>query len=60
MNRPTEDEILRKAKDLCREDGKVWDSADFEDGSASKVVAIASDSDHAEYLSKAKSLLERK
>jgi hypothetical protein len=47
MAEPSEDEILQKAKELCRDDDKAWDSADFEGGSATKVVAIATDSDHA-------------
>jgi hypothetical protein len=56
----SEDETLQKAKELCREDGKVWNSADFEGGSATEVGAIATDSDHAEYLNRARALLKQK
>jgi len=59
MIEPTEDQILQKAKELCREDGKVWDSANIDRGATGKVVTIASDSDHAEYLNRAKALLSQ-
>jgi hypothetical protein len=57
---PSEDETLQKAKELCREDGKVWNSADFEGGSPTEVAAIATDSDHTEYLNRARALLKQK
>ncbi len=55
---PSEDETLQKAKELCREDGKVWNLADFEGGSATEAGAIATDSDHTEYLNRARALLK--
>ena len=60
MSEPSEDEILQKAKELCRDDDKVWDSASLQSGPAQKMAAVASDSDRAEYLNRAKTLLEQK
>ena len=45
----------KRAKALCHEDGKAWDSADTEGDS--KVVAISSDDDRTEYVNRAKGLL---
>jgi hypothetical protein len=60
MTEPSEDEILQKAKELCRDDGKTWDSAELPGDSEGRRNAIASDSDHSEYLNRAKALLEQK
>ena len=39
MAEPAEDQVLRKAKELCRNDGKAWDPTDL--NSASDLVGLA-------------------
>jgi hypothetical protein len=36
MTEPTEDEVLVKAKQLARDDGRLWDTEDIEDASAAR------------------------
>jgi hypothetical protein len=61
MSRLTKGEILKKAKKLCRCDGKTWSVDDFENGVAgvTMLTVVAEDSDRTEYLSRAKALLEK-
>jgi hypothetical protein len=61
MPEPTEDEILQKAKELCRDDGKSWDRVEFEkSGSQGRsLAAVADDGNRAEYLNRAKEALRR-
>jgi hypothetical protein len=58
----TEDQILQKAKELCRCDGKAWNADDFQNGvsSATKLTIVADDKDQADYRKRAKACLESK
>jgi hypothetical protein len=58
MTEPTEDEILVKAKQLAKEDGKLWlwDSEDIDDEPGAR-ERVADDSLRAEYLNRALELL---
>jgi hypothetical protein len=60
MSEPREDEILRKAKELCRCDGKTWSLDDFENGVAGVTMptVVADDNDRTEYLNRAGALLK--
>lgn len=56
MTEPTEDEVLVKAKQLARDDGRLWDTEDIEDAPAAG-DRFADDSLRAEYLNRARELL---
>ena len=60
MPKATKDEILRKAKELCRCDGKTWSPDDFEDGVAgvTMLTIVAEDSDRKAHLKRAKAFLD--
>jgi hypothetical protein len=61
MSEPTEDEILQKAKELCRGDGRAWSRDDFQNG-VSGVTVLTRVADAIErllYLSRAKEMLEQ-
>jgi hypothetical protein len=60
MFKPTEDEILRKAKQLCHEDGKLWSPADLEDPVAERTDPVVDESSRAEYLNRARETLQRR
>jgi hypothetical protein len=60
MFKPTEDEILRKAKELCYEDGKLWSHAELEDPVAERAEAVVDESGRAEYLNRARETLQRR
>jgi hypothetical protein len=59
---PSEVQILRKAKELCRLDCKTWSIHDLEAGVAGVTMftVVADDSARTEYLNRAKALLEEK
>jgi hypothetical protein len=52
MSDLSEDQILRKAKELCRLDCKTWSLDDFENGVAGVTMftVVADDSDRTKYL----------
>jgi hypothetical protein len=56
MTEPTEDEILVKAKQLAKEDGKLWATEDNDDEPGGREL-VADDSLRAEYLNRALELL---
>jgi hypothetical protein len=62
MSEPSEDQILQKAKELCRRDRKVWSPDDFQNGVAgvTMLTVVAGDDDRTEYLNTAKTLLGQK
>jgi hypothetical protein len=55
MSELTEDEILQKANDLCRNDGKAWSLDDLQNRvpGVTMVSLIADDNDRTEYLNRA-------
>lgn len=59
MREPTEGEILQKAKQLAREDGKLWGHPDLESGELDPREPVADDSDQAEYLNRAREMLRQ-
>jgi len=61
MLEPTEDEILRKAKQLCFEDGLLWSLDDAQHPTAIETerLPIVDDSGRAEYLNRARQALKR-
>ena len=60
MAQLTEDQILQKAKELCRNDGKAWDQMDFESSASgiAPIGGIAEISARAEYLRLAAAVLK--
>ena len=58
MFKPTEDEVLRKARELCREDGKIWSVADIGDPLRDSSGAVVDESSRAEYLNRARETLQ--
>ena len=62
MSVPSEDQILEKAKELCRCQGKAWNLDDFANGvsSVTRVTVVADDSDRTKYLNRAKAFLKQK
>jgi hypothetical protein len=60
MVEPTEDQILQKAKELCRNDGKAWDRVDLEKSASQEVslAGVADDSGRTEYLNQATAALK--
>ena len=56
----TEDQILRKAKELCHDDGKLWSAADLEGPLAESSAPMVDESGRAEYLNRARETLQRR
>jgi transcriptional regulator with XRE-family HTH domain len=56
------DEILEKAKELCRCEGKAWNLDDFGNGvlGVTMLTVVADDSDRTYYLHRAKAFLKQK
>jgi hypothetical protein len=61
MSKPTEDEILQKAKELCWGGGKAWSLDDFQNGvcGVTMLTRVADATERILYLSRAKALLEQ-
>jgi hypothetical protein len=62
MSELSKDRIVqRKAKQLCRRDGKAWSPDDFEDGVAgvTMLTVIADEKKRSEYLNQARVILQR-
>ena len=62
MSAPREDQILEKAKELCRCEGKAWNLDDFENGvsGATMLTVVADDNDRTYYQNRAKAFLKQK
>jgi hypothetical protein len=62
MSAPSQDQILEKAKELCRCDGKAWNLDDFQNGvsGVTMLTVVADDKDRAEYLRRATAFLKQK
>jgi hypothetical protein len=62
MSAPSEDQILEKAKELCRCEGKAWNLDDFENGvsGVTMLTIVADDNNRTRYLIRAKAFLEQK
>jgi hypothetical protein len=62
MSELSEDQILRKAKELCRRDGKTWSLDDFENGVAgvTMLTVVVDDNGRRVYLNRAMVLLRQK
>jgi hypothetical protein len=60
MSGPNVDGIIEKAKQLCRLDGMLWSSLDFQNPMAiqTRTARMASDADRRRYLKQAQTLLE--
>ena len=60
VSEPTVDEILEKAKQLCRLDGMLWSNLDFLNPMAqqSGKTRLAGVADRKRYLKRAQTLLE--
>jgi hypothetical protein len=58
MTEPTEDEVLVKARQLARDDGRLWDTEDLE-GDPGGRDRMTDDSLRAEYLNEAREMLRR-
>jgi hypothetical protein len=56
-----DDQIVRKAKELCRRDCKAWSLDDFENGVAgvTMLTVVADQTQRTHYLSRAKAMLEQ-
>jgi len=61
MSEPTEDEILERAKELCRADDKLWSEDDFRNPLAvqTSLIPIIGDAERADYLNRAAEQLRR-
>jgi hypothetical protein len=57
MAEPTEDQILQKAQQLCREDGKLWSAYDLEQPLADRTASVVDESSRTEYLNRARQIL---
>ena len=60
MSGPKVDDVIEKAKQLCRLDGMFWSSLDFKNpmGIQSQTARMAGDVDRRRYLKRAQALLE--
>jgi hypothetical protein len=58
----SQDQILEKAKELCRCEGKAWNLDDFKNGvsGVTMLTVVADDKDRAEYLRRATAFLKEK
>jgi hypothetical protein len=61
MSKSTEDEIIQKAKELCRGSGKAWSPDDFQNGmpGVTMLTRVADATERLLYLSRAKAMLEQ-
>ena len=61
MSKPTEDEILQKAKELCWGGGKAWNLDDFQNGvsGVTMLKGVADATERLLCLSRAKEMLEQ-
>jgi hypothetical protein len=59
---PSEDQILEKAKEQCRCEGKAWNLDDFENGvsGVTMLTVVADDDDRTKYLNRAKAFLKQR
>jgi hypothetical protein len=57
MAEVTEDQVLQKAKELCREDGELWSSVDLEERPDAGCEPVADESSRTEYLNRARAIL---
>ena len=62
MSAPSEEQILEKAKELCRCEGKAWNLDDFKNGvsGVTMLTVVADDNDRTYYLNRAKAFLKQK
>jgi hypothetical protein len=60
MSGPKVDDVIEKAKQLCRLDGMLWSKVDFQNpmGIQSQTARMAGDVDRRRYLKRAQALLE--
>jgi|SRR5580700_5418738 hypothetical protein len=60
MSEPTVDEIMEKAKQLCRLDGMLWSKLDFQNPMAQQIRAtrLAGEAVRRRYLKRAQTLLD--
>ena len=60
MSVPREDQILEKAKELCRCEGKAWNLDDFENGvsGVTMLTVVADDNERTYYLNRPKAFLD--
>ena len=60
MSEPTVDEIMEKAKQLCRLDGMLWSKLDFQNPMAQQIrtTRLASEAVRRRYLKRAQTLLD--
>ena len=56
----SQDQILEKAKELCRREGKAWSFDDFADGvrGVTMLTVVADKNKRDEYLNRAKVMLK--
>jgi hypothetical protein len=62
MSEQSQDQILqKKARQLCRREGKAWSLDDFEDGvfGVTMLTVVADEKKRREYLNQAKLMLKR-
>jgi hypothetical protein len=61
MSKPTEDQILQKAKELCWGGGKAWNLDDFQNGvsGVTMLTGVADATERLLCLSRAKEMLEQ-
>ena len=62
MSAPSEEQILEKAKELCRCEGKAWNLDDFKNGvsGVTMLAVVADDNDRTKYLNRANAILKQK
>jgi hypothetical protein len=62
MSAPSKDQILEKAKELCRCEGKTWNLDDFKNGvsGVTMLAVVADDNDRTKYLNRANAFLKQK
>jgi hypothetical protein len=60
MSEPTVDEIMEKAKQLCRLDGMLWSKLDFQNPMAQQIrtTRLAGEAVRRRYLKRARTLLD--
>jgi hypothetical protein len=60
MSKPTEDEILQKARERCWGGGKAWSLDDFQNGVSGVTITMVADAtERILYLSRAKAMLKQ-
>lgn len=62
MSVPSEEQILEKAKELCRCEGKAWNLDDLKNGvsGVTMLTVVADDNDRTKYLNRANAFLKQK